>query len=82
VSKRQKGKLETKLDLLIRLTAINLVSGKKQRDQIRLLALAEMSPIEIASVLGTTANTVNVALSSIRKTKELNLRRKDDKDGD
>lgn len=81
MSKEQKGKLESRLDLLIRLTAVNLVLGRKQRDQIRLLAVAGMSPVEIAGLLGTTPNTVNVALSSIRKSKQFNLRRKEDENG-
>jgi len=81
MAKVSKGKLENKLDLLIRLSAINLVAGRKQRDQIRLLSVAGMAPGEIADLIGTTSNTVNVALSSIRKSNEMNLRRKDSEDG-
>jgi DNA-directed RNA polymerase specialized sigma24 family protein len=66
--------LNKKIDTLTRLLAIVLVNGKRQRDQIRLLSLAGMSPSEMAGLLGTTPNTVNVALSALRKEKRLNLK--------
>lgn len=58
-----------KLDTLIRLTAIGLFGDKTQREKIEMLSSAGMQPKEIADLLGTTANTVNVALSGIRKKK-------------
>lgn len=66
--------LKQKIDILIRLSAISVVYGKKQKDQIRLLSIAGMSPSEIANFVGTTPNTVNVALSAFRKEKRLNLK--------
>lgn len=65
---------EDKLEMLIRLTAIALVDGKKQRDQVRLLSLAGMSPKGIAELIGTTPNTVNVALTNLRKANRMNLK--------
>jgi len=65
---------EEKLDMLVRLTAIALIDGKRQRDQVRLLSIAGMSPKEIADLIGTTSNTVNVALTSLRKAKRMNLK--------
>ena len=59
----------SKLDTLIRLTAIGLFGDKTQRDKIELLSSAGLQPKEIADLLGTTPNTVNVALSGIRKKK-------------
>jgi hypothetical protein len=56
-----------KLDIVIQLLAVALTEGKKQRDQIRLLALAGLNPSKIAEMLTTTPNTVNVCLSSLRK---------------
>ncbi len=56
-----------KLDTLIRLTAIGLFGDKTQREKIELLSSAGLQPKDIADLLGTTANTVNVALSGIRK---------------
>jgi DNA-binding CsgD family transcriptional regulator len=61
-------------EILTRIAAISLVSGKKQKEQIRLLSLAGMSPKDIAELIGTTANTVNVALSHLRKTNRMNLK--------
>lgn len=58
-----------KLDTLIRLTAIGLFGEKTQRERIELLSSAGLQPKEIADLLGTTPNTVNVALSGMRKKK-------------
>jgi DNA-binding CsgD family transcriptional regulator len=56
-----------RLEVLIRLNSLLLTEGKKQTEQIRLLALGGIKPIEIADILNTTSNTVNVALSSLRR---------------
>lgn len=71
-----------KMDVLIRLMAISLVNGKRQRDQVRLLSLAGMGPKEIAELIGTTPNTVNVSLSQLRKEKKMNLKTDGERDGD
>ena len=70
--------LVRKIDTLTRLVAISVVNGKKQREQVRLLSLAGMAPSDIAALLGTTSNTVNVALSALRKEKRLNLKSEGD----
>lgn len=70
-----------RIEVLTKLVAISIVQGKKQRDQIRLLSIAGMSPSEIAELLGTTTNTVNVALSGLRKTKKLNLKSETEANG-
>ena len=57
-----------KLDVLIRLVAIGLCGDKKQKDKIQLLSSAGLQPKAIADLIGTTPNTVNVALSGLRKT--------------
>lgn len=80
MEKEKRESLENKLDRLLRLMSIQLVDGKKQRDQIRLLSIAGMPPVEIAELIGTTPNTVNVYLSHIRKHKGLNLRKKEAED--
>jgi DNA-binding CsgD family transcriptional regulator len=64
----------TPSEIMMRIAAIQLVNGKRQRDQIKLLSIAGMSPSEIAELIGTTPNTVNVALSSLRKANSLNLK--------
>ena len=68
------GGLEKKIELLTRLVAIGLVNGKNQQEQIRLLSIAGMKPAEIADLIGTTGNTVNVALSALRKSSKMNLK--------
>ena len=60
-----------KLDTLIRLVGLVLTDGKKQSEQIRFLALAGIKPTQIAGILVTTTNTVNVALSSLRREGKL-----------
>ena len=60
-------KLETELRIVRRLLALSLIDGKKQREQIKLLATAGMDRHEIAELLGTTAGTVSVEISNLRK---------------
>lgn len=74
--------IDKRLELLTRLTAINLVKGMNQRDQIRILSIAGMGPTDIAALLGTTPNTVNVALSALRKKGRLKLKDDDAKEDD
>jgi hypothetical protein len=60
--------VSAKLDILIRLSALNVVKDMKpQKEQIRTLSDAGFGPSEIADFLKTTSNTVNVTLSAIRK---------------
>ena len=77
----QADALEQKIDLLTRLVAIAILEKRTQRDQIRCLSIAGMTPTKIADLLGTTPNTVNVALNSLRRAKELSLRVKGANDG-
>ncbi len=63
-----------KLDQLIRLTAIQLVMGKTQQQQIALLDAAGFAPTAIADLLATTRNTVSVALHAMRKAKKRPLK--------
>ena len=55
------------LGLTTRLLALQLVDGKKQVDQIRLLSKAGLTPKQIAELLETSSNTVSVTLSQIRR---------------
>ncbi len=58
-----------KLDRLLRVLAISVTKGMKQNEQIALLDRAAFPPKEIAALLGTTSNTVSVALTNLRKAK-------------
>lgn len=76
VTRKQGGEpwsdVSAKLDTLIRLSALNLVRDiKTQQEQIALLSDAGFQPKEIADVLLTTSNTVNVALNRIRKERAM-----------
>ncbi len=59
------------LKIIKKLLAYNLVSGmKNQTEQISKLNSAGFGRKEIAEILGTTSNTVSVALARIRKAKK------------
>jgi DNA-binding NarL/FixJ family response regulator len=61
-----KGIIE-RLDRLTKLVTVGVIAGKPQREQIELLSKVGLQPKEIAELLGTTANTVSVSLTAIRK---------------
>lgn len=63
--------LVDKINILIRLMALDLCEGKSQKEQIVLLSNAGIGPKEIADMLGTTANTVSVTLAGARKAKKV-----------
>lgn len=56
-----------KLDGLLRVVTASATKGMKQSDQIALLDRVGFPPKEIANLIGTSSNTVNVALSKLRK---------------
>jgi CRP-like cAMP-binding protein len=68
-------KLESELRIVRRLLALSLIDGKKQREQIELLAAAGMDRHEIAELVGTTAGTVSVEISNLRKSRRMRGRR-------
>jgi uncharacterized protein YjcR len=60
--------ISDKLDTLIRIQALLAVRGmEKQKDKIIFLYGAGIRPKDIASILGTTPNTVNVAMANHKK---------------
>lgn len=62
------AEISEKLDTLIRIQALLAVRGmEKQKDKIVFLYAAGIRPKDIASILGTTANTVNVAMANHKK---------------
>lgn len=65
-----------KLDRMLRLLAVISTKGLSQTDQIAVLNKAGFSPKEIAALVGTTANTVRVALVGIRRAALQGRRRK------
>jgi DNA-binding CsgD family transcriptional regulator len=67
--------LRDKMDRMLRLVGMIAVKGLSQTEQIATLSRSGFSPKEIAGVLGTTANTVRVALVGIRKAGRVKKRR-------
>ncbi|MGE3366820.1 MAG: sigma factor-like helix-turn-helix DNA-binding protein [Rhizobiaceae bacterium] len=60
--------LAQKIDLLIRLQAHLAISGlSSQKEKILFLGRVGLAAKDIAEILGTTTNTVSVALSNARK---------------
>lgn len=59
--------VSSKLDILIRLKAIELCVDKTQKEKIQILDSAGLQPKHIADLIGTTPNTVSVALAGLRK---------------
>jgi DNA-directed RNA polymerase specialized sigma24 family protein len=66
----------SRLDMIIKLLAASLAADKPQRERIRLLSSAGLAPQDIAQALGTTSNTVRVALVGIRKSGRVRRKRR------
>jgi hypothetical protein len=59
--------ISKKIDILVRLSAINATKDLKFKQQVAILSDAGFRPRQIADMLGTTANNVSVTLHGIRK---------------
>jgi hypothetical protein len=57
-------RIESKLDQMLRLAALQMTTGMKQTPAIQLLAAAKFDRHLIAELLNTTANTVSVTIST------------------
>ena len=60
-------RISSQLETLIRLFILAAFREQNTTDKIIILDAAGISPSEIADILGTTRNTVNVTLSQHRK---------------
>jgi hypothetical protein len=67
---QQIADLNRKLDLLVRLFAYQLVSGKTLSHGAPILKRIGMTAQEIAAVFDTTSNTVNVRLTESKKARK------------
>ena len=67
---QQYNEISGRLNMLVRLAALLLVGDRTQQEKIMILSGAGFQPKEIADICGTTGNTVNVALSTMRKKQE------------
>ena len=73
--KDEEDKIVERLDILIRLVAMNSLSGKSFKDQVEYLANAGLQPKKIADLLGKPLNNVTGTLSYIKKQKKSGTRR-------
>ena len=64
-------KIIEKLNLLVKLSAANLATGKDFKEQVRLLSSVGLPPKDIADVLGKTPNNVSVTLNYLKKIKKV-----------
>jgi len=60
-----------KLNLLVKLTAANVVDGKDFKQQVQLLSTVGLKPKEIGDILGKSANNVSVMLNYLNKPKKV-----------
>ena len=64
------GEVLARLDMLIRLQALSMVSRfESSKEKIHFLDAAGMEARQIAALLGTSPNTVSVTLFKARKSK-------------
>lgn len=66
MEEKQFKELSAKLDKIIKLLAVQSIGDAKGRDAIRKLSVAGFPPKDIAELIGTTSNTVSVALASMK----------------
>jgi DNA-directed RNA polymerase specialized sigma24 family protein len=67
MEEKQFNELTKRLDKLTRIVALSSTRGYTSTERISLLNQAGFAPKEIAEIIGTTQNVVNVRLSEIRK---------------
>ena len=59
--------LNSKLDIMIKLLAASVVSGKNLTGQVRYLTAVGMTPSQIASTLGKSVNSITGITFKLRK---------------
>ena len=62
--------IKDKLDILVKLTALNIIKDIDYPEQVMLLSSIGLQPKEIAELLRKTPNSVRVTLSRLRKEKK------------
>lgn len=65
-------KLMEKLDLLIKLTAVNMLRDKEPKEKVKVLYGLGLRPIEIARIIDKSPNYVNVNIHRIRQEDSAN----------
>jgi DNA-directed RNA polymerase specialized sigma24 family protein len=78
MEERQLNEITKRLDRLIRIVALSSTKGYTSTERIYLLSQAGFGPKEIAEMIGTTQNVVNVRLSEMRKRRDRNTKEEGD----
>jgi hypothetical protein len=63
--------IDSKLDMLTKLMALDVVKGRTFNEQVKMLHFIGMSPAEIASCIGKTPNNVRVAIHGLKKKSQI-----------
>ena len=69
MDEKQFHELSRKLDILIRLTAMNAVAGKNLSEQVVTLSSLGFKPSEIGAILVKPTNLITATLSNIKRKK-------------
>ena len=63
--------IDSKLDMLTKLMALDVVKGRTFSEQVKMLHSIGMSPSEIASCVGKTPNNIRVVIHGLKKKSQL-----------
>jgi hypothetical protein len=69
MSEKQFEALSCKLDILIKLTAINALKDKSLTEQVRILSAIDIPNKQIATILGTSPGVVGTLKGRLKKRK-------------
>lgn len=67
---KQFEKLIERIDILIKMTALNTLRDKTPKEKVRTLSGLGLKPLDIARVIDKSRNYVDVTLHRIRKEEE------------
>lgn len=67
MDEQQFKQLSNKLDIIIKLLALNVVEGKDLKNQVSILSSFGFQPKQIADIVGKTPNHIRVILHGLRK---------------
>jgi len=69
LSEKALEKILKKMDVLIKLVAIDMLKNKNLTEQVEILSEIGLQPKQIASILGTDSSTVRTLKSRVKKRK-------------
>ncbi|MFH1326658.1 MAG: hypothetical protein ABIH59_00845 [archaeon] len=78
MDKNFEKELLKKFDTVIKLLTISSLKDETQLQKIKILSSAGLPPKDIADLLGTSSNTVSVALHKLKNKSKENTSKKED----